>query len=260
MIFASKVLVRENLDMVREMQNIGKVVMVVAVAGLALSAVARMPRNSYLVRPASTKAELISQVKSERVVMDRYTRHFSMSEQEVIDYLETLRLGRLERTGVYTVFGVPRNGKIHVSNQTIRKGSLVWFDSAGQAALLEVCGNPMNLGPKRMTMANLVTPSSATQSASSLVAMSTIPADPIVAAPVIQDMTPVTPIAPPIPEVAPGVVSRSTNLLPLLIPAGIIAASIDDGGEEPVPEPATMTAIGVGLAALAARKRRKNSK
>lgn len=241
------------------MQNIGKAIVVMALAGMSLAAVARMPKNSYLVRPASNKSELISQVKSNRVVMDRYTRHYSMTDAEVIDYLETLRLGRLDRTGVYTVFGVPRNGKIHVSNQTIRKGSLVWFDSAGQAAILEVCGNPMNLGPKRMTMANLVTPSAATTSASSLVAMSTIPADPIVAAPVVQDMTPITPLTPPPLEVAPSVVSRGTNLFPLLIPAGIIAASLGDNDEEPVPEPATMTALGLGLAAIAARRRKKAS-
>lgn len=236
----------------------GKVAVSVAVAALCVVSFARMPKNSYLVRPAKTKAELISQVKSESIVMDRYMRHYSMSRDEVVDYLSSLRLGRLQRSGVYGVFGVPRDGKIHVTNQSLRKGTLVWFDAAGQPAALEICGNPMNLGPRRMTMAGLVTPA-VTQEPAPIVAMSTMTGDPVMAAPVIETSVPTTPLTPPAVEVAPTIVRNTGSLLPLIIPAALVAASIDRKGE-PVPEPATMIALSAGVATLVARKRkaRKN--
>lgn len=216
----------------------------------------RMPKNSYLIRPAKNMAQLIQQVQTEPVVMDRFTRHFSMTDSEVVSYFKTLRLGRLDQSGVFAIHGVPRNGKIHVTNQALRKGTLVWFDSAGQPALLEICGNPMTLGPKRMTMANLVSPQTA-PAEGDMVAMSTMPtAAPVPA--VMTEMVPATPTTPTPREVESVRVSGNrTNLLPLLIPAGLVAASLD-GNSQPVPEPATMTALALGVGALAARRKKKN--
>ena len=59
---------------------------------VAASSAFAMPRNSYLVRPARTHADLITQIKAEPIVADRYMRHFGMNRKEMIEYVDSLSL------------------------------------------------------------------------------------------------------------------------------------------------------------------------
>ncbi len=224
---------------------------------MAVVATMAMPRNSYLLRPANSKSALMSQVRNEPMLMDRYMRHFSMSEAEVIEYIGSLRLSRIERTGIYGVFGVPENGKIHSTMQNLRKGALIWIDTEGNPVLYAVCGNPMTLGPKRATMSEVLTTVPATVP-SEIVAIATTPSAPVVPSPVVASAMPPTPVASVVDIEPEGVVlgSRSGGFfLPALLGASALLAS-NDGGKEPVPEPATMTALALGAASLIARKRK----
>lgn len=226
---------------------------------LAVVAAMAMPRNSYLLRPANSKSALLSQIRSEPLLMDRYVRHFSMTESEVMAYVDSLRLSRIERTGIYGVYGVPENGKIHTTMQNLRKGALVWIDKEGNPVLYAVCGNPMTLGPKRATMSEVLTTVPATVP-SEIVAIATTPSAPVVASPVIASAMPPTPVASVVDIEPEGVVlgSRSGGFfLPALLGASALL-SFDDDKKEPVPEPATMTALALGASALLARKRKSN--
>ena len=177
-----------------------------------------------------------------------------MSKSEVVEYVSSMKLGRLQKTGIYQVFGVPKDGKIHANLYTLKKGTLMWFDAQGNPALVEVCGNPVTLGPKANTLGVAVSAPPATAATSDIVAMSTIPATPIITTPVIAEVTPLIPDSPTIVE--PMVLTRSSrNLAGLLfIPAA--AALIIKDNREVVPEPATMTALAIGFAGIAARRRR----
>lgn len=233
---------------------------VTMMVALSVASAMAMPRNSFLIRPAKSKAELIKQISSEPVVMDRYMRHYSMSREEVLAYVGSLKLGRAKKTGVYSIYGVPKDGVIHATPQLVKQNSLVWEDSMGEPILLEVCGNPFGQGPKRATMSDMIaaTPAPANDE---LVAMSTIPSQPIVSSNVSMDMAPMVPTVTQTPEPPTEVASRRRDNLGWLaiIPAAAAITVRNGGNDQPVPEPGTMTALGLGTAALVARRRNKKS-
>ncbi len=228
-------------------------------AALAMASAYALPRNSYLIRPARTQGELMTQIKSEPIVADRFMRHFGMNRTEMIEFVGSLKLGRLDKTAVHMIYGVPKNGQLHATPQLLKRGTLVWEDSAGEPILLEICGNPFTQGPKRTTMNDLVT--ATPTEAAPLVAMSTLPTEPVSSAPVAMAMQPVTPTAPmPIdPIVGPASVSRNNYGWLLILPAAAAFGFNGGGGDDPVPEPASMTAMAVG-AGFMALKRRKVAK
>ena len=92
-------------------------VTVLGTAVLASSAFARPELNAFINRPANTIPELIAQMRSDPVVMDRFMRHFSMTRSEVLTYVGALRLGTIPKTGYYSVYSVPEGGiiKVHKS-------------------------------------------------------------------------------------------------------------------------------------------------
>lgn len=229
------------------------------VAALAVCSAFAMPRNSYLLRPARTQAELVSQIKAEPLVADRYMRHFGMNREEMVEFVSSLKLGRLDKTGVYMIYGVPKNGQLHANPQLLKRGTLVWQDSVGSPILLEICGNPFTQGPKRTTMNDMIT--SVPANPAPLVAMSTLPTEPVQSAPMAITMQPVTPTAPtPIEPQVETASSHRNNLGWLLIlPAAAIGFQ-NHGHDEPVPEPATMTAMAVGAGVMALKRRKQNKR
>jgi len=231
---------------------------------LAAAFAAAVPPNSYLARSARNRAALIEQVRTEPAVMDRYMRHFSMSEAEVLDYLGTLTLRPIGKGGVYRVFGVPRNGKIRWTSQKLSKNELVWFDAEGQPTLQAVCGNPMHLGPKRAIMSETLSSAPVTVPEDT-VAMTTVPSTPVMVNPVMATSIPPTPVAIettylPEGEVA-GSSSRGGGWFGALVPAAAVVGIITQrDSNDPVPEPATMLVLATGAAAVVAKRRKAAAK
>jgi hypothetical protein len=242
------------------MKNILKLgVICASVLSIAI-ANAQMLRNSYLVRPAKTHAELMKQVRTEPLVMDRYMRHYAMNREEVLSMFEDLRLSRIEKTGVFGIFGVPRDGKIQVNPQVIKKGTKVWVDASDTPILLEVCGNPFGLGPKTSTMGDTLAAKPIMEESNDVVAMSSMPMTPVVASIDTPLVIPVTPIMPNMVEPAVEQSLRRRELGWLaLVPIGVaIIAQTSTDKPEPVPEPASMLALVAG-SALLMRKRKKSA-
>src|SRR5450755_2789892 len=109
-----------------------------------------LPLNSYLDKRVNTTADLVHQVESDPAVMDRYRRHFAMTSEEVVAYLSTLRVSKLTKDAVFTVYGVPHtSGDFHAHLRLLKKGEPVFVEDDGTPALQVVCGNPLLLGPKK---------------------------------------------------------------------------------------------------------------
>lgn len=247
---------------------------------------AAVPRNAFIARPAESRSALIAQLEKEAAVRDRYQRHFGMTYSELKAYFSTLTPGVLGSDGLYEVFNVPKTGVLRSRILRLRKGTRVWKDSSGQAILMMICGNPLTRGPKKASTANpvaLVTrleerdglrPFDGQEAPEVVVDLEPIvlltssePVEPVVEiqpndvvanVPIVPDQ-PVVPATPTGPAVgalagavpwffAPGVAGLAVGL-PFVVPG-------DGGGSAPVPEPATLLALGAGAALLVRRRSR----
>lgn len=237
----------------------------IAFAALGTSAFAqRMEPNSFLNKPADTSAELIAQVSSDKEVTSRFMRHFGMTRDEVIAYFKTLKRDEIKEDGAYLIYNTPESGEIRARVLFYRKGTPVWVDSEGNYIMRVVCGNPMVRG----TDLGRTTPTETTALRSSTDVRELIVEQPpglgttsvtatSIAPPIAQyDAIVIEDMAPPVPEEAP------QNFLPVLGLITPLTGAImlnDRGGSNPIPEPGTMIALGVGIAGFAAARRRRKA-
>ena len=251
-----------------------KFVAALAVALIAATSMADRPEpNAFLNKAAYTQNALVTQVQKDEVVMSRYTRHFGMTKEEVVEYFKTLRLDTLKEDGVYLVYNVPKTEEVRARSMFYKKGTKVWVDPQGGIVLKASCGNPMVRGTDVQTV-----PISADMDANTMMVTRSTPLEAttesiletaIVPSPVSLESSALAfPVAPPmevgtivtmIPPVTPEVPGILGGFDPgFLAPIGTIPFILidTDGGAEPIPEPATLTLLGLGAAALAARKRK----
>jgi hypothetical protein len=233
-----------------------------------VAAQAKMLPNSYIVRPAPSLSSLISQVKAERILRDRYQRHYGMTTEEVLAFLGTLHEVHLGQAGVFTVYNVPKaTGELRMRVLKLKKGERVYADASGVPQVVGICGNPMNRGPKGSTSDSVVVADVVASGSDAILAMTepmqltgeqespmfVTNAEPSIPAEVIvnnhETVTPELPV----------LHSRNQAGL-LLIPLALIGTYVvtKKGHDVPVvPEPAPIVAMGLGIATIAILKRRK---
>ncbi|MCH7903519.1 MAG: PEP-CTERM sorting domain-containing protein [Armatimonadetes bacterium] len=117
-----------------------------AVLALGTFALAQSVPNPFIKKPAPTLEALLGQIDSDPIVMDRYMRHFGMMPEEVLSYIGTLSLGTVKEDGVYLMYNTPESGEIRARVLFFKKGTKVWVDVAGTYILKVSCGNPMVRG------------------------------------------------------------------------------------------------------------------
>lgn len=244
--------------------------------GTACTSVARPDLNAFLNKRSVSVTELVAQVKSDKAVMDRYCRHYSMTPSEVVQHLKTLHVSKLKRTDLYVIFSVPVGGALKSHLQTLRAGTPVFASASGMPELLIKCGNPLTRGPKKPEMANSI---AATIVAEEVVDPQVIPVEAVA---VIETEEPSQPaIIPSIASVPDAPVTpdqtaigeQGTSDIPiitvpansfnplalLLLPAVGVTINRHETGQ-PVPEPASLAGMGMGAAALVAYRRRRAKK
>ncbi len=238
------------------MRSVVKLALIAILTGVFLTVFAQNPpRNSYIDRRVTSVSDLVNHVKTDKDVMDRYQRHFAMSDAEVIGYLSTLHIEKLDKDRVFTVYGVPRsNGVIHTHLRLLKKGEPLLVESDGTPVLMLVCGNPLILGPQKPTMGNPVV---ATVSTPEPVRPTGAPdASPV---PTPAAATPAVPGTeqPPTPTYQPPQ-EHHDNPLPLILGlAGSLGYFVTQTHHTTcVPEPMSMLVMVGGLAAVAARRRK----
>lgn len=242
----------------------GGILLSIGVLALASSAMA-LPKNSYITRPVKSVADLTNHIATTNVVADRYMRHFSMTKAEVLEYVGSLHLASLTEQQSMLVYGVPVNGQIHATRQTLPKGDRLLVDRYGNPVLRLVCGNPVTLGPKKPYAMNVTKGTPIAAATPDLVPVAAMPegTDITNSTSIIAMEPSITPLAPA--EVvteasAPSVIlptAASGNPFPLLIPLALAGTTGRGGNPTPVPEPMSMIALGGGVAAVLAKKRKK---
>lgn len=233
-------------------------------AGTITAYGARPEPNAFINKRVNTHAEFMAHVQNDPEVMDRYMRHFGMNREEVLAYFSELRIDRTPQEGVYLVYNVPDSGELRARVLRFPRGTAVMVDSSGNFIMKLSCGNPMVAGTDS-GMANITEESI---SLASIDAMRDLVSEDELAAetyfalsetlmpPAIPETSPIVleSLAPVAPSSA-GFPSQIAFLAPLL--AGGMFVSV--GRTEPIPEPATMITLAVGLGAVAAARRRRKT-
>jgi hypothetical protein len=241
-----------------KMNKLGAVAMVVTLSGIA---VARPELNAFINKPANSIPELIAQIKADKQVADRFMRHFSMTKQEVVEYVSSLRLGTISKSGYYTIYSAPDNGilKAHVS--FFKKGTPAFVDSDGNAVLRVKCANPFVVGKApgitakaniqdTITTANEMSITAGIVSAPNSEIEASIPAVPEIS----EDLTDGSLALGVVPT--PPVTSSSGFLGSLLGVGGAVSIMNKPPEPDPVPEPTSMVALSLGALALLRKKKK----
>jgi hypothetical protein len=241
-----------------KMNKLGAVAMVVTLSGIA---VARPELNAFINKPANSIPELIAQIKADKQVADRFMRHFSMTKQEVVEFVSSLRLGTISKSGYYTIYSAPENGilKAHVS--FFKKGTPAFVDSDGNAVLRVKCANPFVVGKApgitakaniqdTITTANEMSITAGIVSAPDSEIEASIPAVPEIS----EDLTDGSLALGVVPT--PPVTSSSGFLGSLLGVGGAVSVMNKPPEPDPVPEPTSMVALSLGALALLRKKKK----
>jgi hypothetical protein len=241
-----------------KMNKSGAVAIVVTLSGIA---VARPELNAFINKPANSIPELIAQIKADKQVADRFMRHFSMTKQEVVEFVSSLRLGTISKSGYYTIYSAPDNGilKAHVS--FFKKGTPAFVDSDGNAVLRVKCANPFVVGKApgitakaniqdTITTANEMSITAGIVSAPNSEIEASIPAVPEIS----EDLTDGSLALGVVPT--PPVTSSSGFLGSLLGVGGAVSVMNKPPEPDPVPEPTSMVALSLGALALLRKKKK----
>jgi hypothetical protein len=235
-----------------------KAIVAVGLVGLlAVGAIARPDLNAFLNQKVTTTSELVAQAKRDPAVMDRYMRHFGMTRTEVLAYLSSLKPAQIHEDTLYAIYSVPEGGHIKMHLAKLKKGENVFALQDGTPQLMVKCGNPLTLGPK-----NVVALNHSPVTTSEIVAEE-VPQE--LLTDVDTEFQPLASMQPAEPTYAFNNTTTNPVQLPVLpggfnplpLALGGLAFINHGGGHSPVPEPGTMLALGAGLSAIAARKRRK---
>ena len=239
-------------------------ILLVAAAALLLSACALhvqaapqarhdTPPDSFLWQKANSVPEFISQVEQNPAIRKRMAKHFGVSEAELMDYLKrNLTVVTVTKSGRYPVYGVTRTGMIYRSSSYFRKGWRAFGLKDGTSLFKWSCGNPMVTGLPKVPVRIVKRPTPVPPSL--VIPPPPAPVDvaesvvPLVHEP--QEVIPPSPMylsAPVVPADPATMITKRAPIVPWpLIPLLMWS----DGGFTPIPEPASLTLMGMGVLAL----------
>lgn len=233
------------------------VALAVSIACAAFASDKRAEPNAFLATKANTVTQLVNEVSSDPDVADRYVRHFGKSKQELLGYFGTLHLAKLNATGVYITYSVDSQGVIKAHPQKMKAGTLVFADSSGQPVLKASCGNAMVSGTNAQLPVMSPAIGQTTDTLQSVEASPPRSVEETMAQNVM--LTPTSPVAlaPEMP--VPTGTGNQGFALPAVLAAlgGAGSILIGSGGNNPVPEPATILVMATALVAFKYRRKSK---
>jgi len=210
--------------------------------------------GSFLMKGAGNSAQLISQTRENKVVQDRFNRHFHTTTPELLEMFSHLHVGPLPKSGTYVVYNIHDDGVIRARAFKLQKGTAVFMDDSGTPILKMSCGNPM-VAPVPAAPVN-VAPSGA-EAPREVVTPTPAPEMPMSA--VVPPPTPeMTAVAPAAVGPAAGHVGAAGGFI--VLPFFLFFnnhSSCCCNCHQPVPEPASLLVMGFGASCLFLRRRRR---
>lgn len=192
----------------------------------------------------------------------------------------SLRLGTIKKTDSYVIYSVPDSGAVKSHISIFKKGTPAFVDGRGNPILRVKCGNPFVRGPVKAYALGGGSPVSEESQdyKPSFAADNTPPA----AVPTGSTLVATVPTLTPIEESVTDGIPQALKTVPAIIPEAAIGQSFalstgtslgalgaigaigaigsisgnPGSNPEPVPEPLSILTLGVGLAAIAKRKRK----
>lgn len=123
-------------------------VFVLALAAMAASGVMakeHTPAGSFLNYRATTVQELSDQVSTDAKARARYTKHYGVGEQQLLQYFkQDLELVSLKSALKVETWYVSTDGSMHKKTKLLPKGTLVFATKEGKPVLQWSCGNPLS--------------------------------------------------------------------------------------------------------------------
>lgn len=233
-----------------------------------VAAEARPPQNAYINRSVTSVSDLVLHVTTDKEVFSRYSRHFSMDRKELIEFLGDLRKTTLTKDGMFVVYNVPKSGVLRSKMRVLKKGTPVFADSKGTAVLMVVCGNPLTRGPKKdSSVVSYNEPVTAIQTELEEVPVAMESEYTETVATVIPpeyrpvDMVPSAVYTPPTVTGGGSDIRILSGGFPwAILPAiGLIGAVGGNNPPPPVPEPASIALLSMGVGAIVMRRKKKSS-
>jgi hypothetical protein len=119
----------------------------VAVLATSSTAAFAMPRGSFLLAPAPTRAALIKALQEPSTVAG-YRKATGRSREALVTIFKRLRLIRLTHDQVMSVWFMTHSRKgAYWRLRHLRAGLLVWVTPEGKGFLIAMCGNPVQRPP-----------------------------------------------------------------------------------------------------------------
>ncbi len=236
------------------------------VFGVATLASARPDRNAFLNDRALTIGQIISQVKRDPAVRDRYRRHFSMNDAELLGFLASLRPAKLKKEGAFIVYSVPPDNRIKAHVEKFGVDTPIYTDAAGLPMMIAKCGNPLYLGLRNVAVspvdAEIV---DAMSPGKDLDAAPDASHDVMMAQTILMPENPYEPVS--VTEAGSPVIIPAAGaifspwILGLLGGGALLLGGGDDdgGGTDLVPEPGSIALFLIGGTGLLARLRKRSA-
>jgi len=217
--------------------------------------------NSFVDYRVRSVGELVDQVKTDQAVRDRFQRHFAMSEEDLISFLSSLHETKLSQTQVFTVYSVPPSGYVKAHLQKIKAGTPIFSDRNDKPVLLVECGNPLSQGPSNPTVLSATRVHGALGDTHDESIAEPTAAPPVAAVytPSVPEVEAPAPAAPVASAPVAGHVAASGGGAPWLLLGAVPFVFLhgshgSNHGHQPVPEPASFVALGLGAVYLVRRK------
>lgn len=211
----------------------------------ANAAKARTAPGSFLSKPAGDVNAMCANIRQDKKVAARFSKHYGMPAASVIEYYQqNLKISTIKKSQRYSEYFIATTGRIQVRKKMLPAGTKVYVTFNGQPIIDLKCGNPLTKTLPKPPVVKVKpsveeTPPPVEVPVAALTQPAPEPVVEVLASPVMELTSMVT-------------ASAQTSLLSQAI-AGAGAVGVLMGKntpEQPVPEPASVITLCVGGASL----------